>query len=92
MEDLKDIINEIVGYKKIPGLENLSADEILRSGTAIFNTRFINQSKASQPKGKPYPYKGPATENQRKFLQARGKWKDGMTKQEASVLIDELKR
>lgn len=45
MENLKEIILEILEYKKSLGLKDLTSDMILDCSTRIFNNQSIQQSK-----------------------------------------------
>jgi hypothetical protein len=82
MEELKNIIKEIQGYKKALSIV-LSDDMILDCATRIFNSMNLNNKKESKEEK--------ATDKQISLLK-RLNYKGDisvLTKKEASVLIDE---
>lgn len=91
MEELKEILQEVMKITKFLGL-NCSPDMILDCSTRIFNSNSFNsQDKVS--------YKGinneeqPATDAQLAYLEKLGAENiDGLTKNEATTMIQELKR
>lgn len=95
MENLKDIISEIVRYKKM-GLSNLSDDVILDCATRIFISENIERSQRER---KPFytssvqepPIEEKATDKQLSLLKKIGyKGNLDLTKREAFKVLNEL--
>ena len=86
MEDLKNIIRELKGYKQTLFL-NASDDMILDCATRIFNSQNIEHSKKLEISEKPTLQ---PTTKQIKILKENKKYRDGLTRAEASGIIDEL--
>lgn len=86
LENLQEIIKEMKKILKEEKLTDCSADIVVESATRIFNTQFINSNKTSYT---PKEETDEPTEKQINFLKKVKKYKEGMTKKEASVMIGE---
>jgi hypothetical protein len=87
MENLRSIIKEVtkICYEELG--EGVSADMILDCSTRIFNNPSFNANNIVQDEPEP------ATEKQIYFLKKAGRQvPSGLTKREASKIIEELKR
>ena len=104
MENLKDTLKELLGYREELGMKKLSDDMILDVATRIFISQNISnrQSNPSPYKARSAPpnYKSPspqgeqemATDGQKKFLTdlKYGGDIEVLTKREAHALLQEI--
>lgn len=90
MEDLKEIITEIVGYKKTIKGFNPSDDTILECSTRIFNTGRMHYGETASDNPENAPMTGLATKKQKDWMDKhKVKYPKEITKLEASKLIEE---
>lgn len=82
---LQEIIIEMKKMLKVEGLTGCNPDTIIECSTRIFNTQFIQNSKQTTDR------KEPITPKQKALLEKLNKYKEGMSKQEAFMIIKELK-